>query len=162
MAGDDVRRLEESSIWALQTPAETSYHLSQFDKERMETKSGQKQRSCWVEVSDLVIFWTQNSLTQPFFKDQPADKTFQSLFPENVLLHVTLFSVLTLVMRASILQFMILFILRAVVRIKFSCSHLLDEISELGKVLDSLGTELEQGANLRLLPTWPCTCCRRK
>lgn len=106
-AGDGAKGLEDSSIQDLQAPARTSYQLSPSEKKRMESKSGQKQRLCWAEVSDLVFFFFFKHKTvwsrTPLLTDQPDIKTSQSLLPKNVLPHATPSSVLTVVMRTNIL-----------------------------------------------------------
>lgn len=75
------------------------------------TKRGWKQN--WTqskgraELKSLTLpFFGHETGTKLFFFDQPEDETFQSLLPENILLLATLFSLFTIVMRMSILQFM--------------------------------------------------------
>lgn len=109
VAGDGARRLKDSNIQDSQGPAETSYQLSPLDKKK---KKGNKIRP---KVKALLSWslWSCHFLNTKllaqefslfFFKDQTKGKTFQSLLPENILLHATLSSVLTVVMRTNILQ----------------------------------------------------------
>lgn len=108
VAGDGARRLKDSNIQDSQGPAETSYQLSPLDKKK-KWKQNQAKSKGLTELKSLILSFFEHKTFGPrilsfFFKDQTKGKTFQSLLPENILLHATLSSVLTVVMRTNILQ----------------------------------------------------------
>lgn len=81
------------------------HHLTKKKK----WKQNQAKSKGLTELKSLILSFFEHKTFGPrilsfFFKDQTKGKTFQSLLPENILLHATLSSVLTVVMRTNILQ----------------------------------------------------------
>lgn len=85
-------------------PAISFHHLT-----RREWKQNQAESKGRTELKSLILsFFKHKSLwpRTPFSEDQPENKTFQSLLPKNILPHATPSSVLTVVMRTNISQYM--------------------------------------------------------